>query len=334
MNHTTQRVCIGQRVPPCTPLPDANLHSRAGRDTDTTVTSGDGHAFAVHRTGSGTPILLLHDMAATQRAWDPVREALSWSNAVCTWDARGHGAARGTPESAVPTLGLLAADLDAALAACAPDAAVLVGHGLGALTILEYLRNYDGGRVSGVVLVDQSPRMLTVPDWRLGLCGGFREADALEFEARIRADFAEAWLSLHAHGADAGSHARHGELPRRPLRELATGSMLALWRSMLSRDYRVDLATLPVPLLAVLGGGSNLYDAALLGRWFEASVPQAEIVRYPKADHAPHAASPARFARDVAAFAARCEPVARHSAARAADRAGGVPFVPAAQAAA
>jgi hypothetical protein len=89
-----------------------------------------------------------------------------------------------------------------------------------------------------------------------------------------------------------------------------------------------------VPLLAVLGGGSNLYDAALLGRWFEASVPNAEVVRYPKADHAPHAAAPARFARDVAAFAARRATVARHPAVRTASHAGGRPFVPAAHAAA
>jgi len=305
-----------------------------GCSADTLVMSGDGHAFSVHRTGSGAPILLLHDMAATQRAWDPVREALSWSNAVCTWDARGHGFARGTPESAVPTLGLLAADLDAALDACVPEAAVLVGHGLGALTILEYLRDYDGARVSGVVLVDQSPRMLTGPDWRLGLFGGFREGDALELEARIRADFAGAWLSLQARGEDAGPRACQCEPPRQALRELATGSMLALWRSMVGRDYRVDLATLRVPLLAVLGGGSNLYDAALLGRWMEASVPHAEVVRYPKADHAPHAAAPARFARDVAAFAARWEPVARHAAERAALHVGGRQQVPAAQAAA
>jgi non-heme chloroperoxidase len=314
MNHSTQCGVIGRGTGPFTPLPGDDGHSRAGCGAETTVTSGDGHAFVVRRTGSGTPILLLHDMAATQHAWDPVREALSWSNAVCTWDARGHGAARGTLESAVPTLGLLAADLDAALAACTPDAAVLVGHGLGALTILEYLRNYDDGCVSGVVLVDQSPRMLTVPDWRLGLFGGFREGDALEFEARIRADFAEAWLSLQAHGADAGSHVHHDEPPHRSLRELATGSMLALWRSMIGRDYRVDLATLRVPLLAVLGGGSNLYDAAELGRWFEAFVPHVQVVRYPKADHAPHSAAPAHFARDVAAFAAHWEQVAQAAA--------------------
>ena len=333
MNHSTQRGFIGQRAGPGAPLPGCKLHSRVGRGADTTVTSGDGHAFVVRRTGSGAPILLLHDMAATQRAWEPVREALSWSNAVCTWDARGHGGARGTPESAVPTLGLLAADLDAALAACAAPAAVLVGHGLGALTILEYLRNYDHGRVSGVVLVDQSPRMLTAPEWRLGLFGGFRERDALEFDARLRGDFAEAWLSLQAHGAGSGAFPRDDERPGRALRELATGSMLALWHSMIGRDYRADIAALPVPLLVVLGDDSTLYDAALLGRWFEAAVPDAEVVRYPNAAHAPQAAAPGRFARDVAAFAAR-PAAARHPASRAALPAGGDPFVPTARAAA
>ena len=271
----------------------------------------------MRRTGSGTPILLLHDMAETQHAWDPIRVALSWSNAVCTWDARGHGASRGTPECAVPTLDLLAADLDAAITACAPERTVLVGHGLGALTILEYLRNYDAARVSRVVMVDQSPRMLTGPEWPLGLFGGFRAVDALEFEAHIRGDFADAWLSLQVRGLDARSpadgavHHRQLESQRSDLRALATGSMLALWRSMIGRDYRVDLATLRVPLLAVLGGDSNLYDAAQLGHWFQSSVPDAQVIRYAMVDHAPHAAAPARFARDVATFAARSEPAPR-----------------------
>ena len=237
----------------------------------------------------------------------------TWSNTVCTWDARGHGASRGTPESGVPTLDLLAADLDAAVTACAPDDAVLVGHGLGALTVLEYLRNYGDERVSGAVLVDQSPRMLTMPDWSLGLFGGFPAGDEMGFESRIRADFAGAWSALQARAAaavvhgDAGAHSRHGE-SHPDWGGLAAGSMLALWRSMTCRDYRADLAALRLPLLVVLGGGS-LYDTEQLGRWFHAAVPFAKVVRYLKADHAPHVAAPARFARDVAAFAVPREAV-------------------------
>ena len=202
-------------------------------------------------------------MAETQGAWDAVRGTLSWSNTVCTWDARGHGASRGTPESAVPTLDLLAADLDAAVTACAPEGAVLVGHGLGALTVLEYLRNYGDERVSGAVLVDQSPRMLTMPDWSLGLFGGFPAGDEMGFESRIRADFAGAWSALQARAAaaavhaDAGTHSRHGE-SHPDLGGLAAGSMLALWRSMTGRDYRADLAALRLPLLVVLGRRQSL----------------------------------------------------------------------------
>jgi pimeloyl-ACP methyl ester carboxylesterase len=183
---------------------------------------------------------------------------------------------------------------------------------MGALTILEFLRNYGPGHVSRVVLVDQSPRMLTAPDWPLALFGGFRTTDSLEFESQIRADATDAWLALQARGhvACVESVPQGREYGAR--HPLATGSMLALWRSMIARDYRADLAALQVPLLAVLGSDSNLYDAALLGRWFQQNVPGAQVASYPKAGHAPHAASPARFARDVAAFAAQRTPPSRN----------------------
>ena len=331
MNHDAQHGFAGLAEGPCIPVRRENVDSRAASYPETTVTSCDGHAFVMRRTGKGAPILLLHDMAETQRAWEPIRHVLSWSNTVGTWDARGHGTSRGTPESGVPTLGLLAADLDAAITACAPDCPVLVGHGLGALTILEYLRNYDPGRVSRVILVDQSPRMLAAPDWQLGLFSGFLAADAREFEAQIRANFADAWLSLQARGCDAEARAEHEshtgqqESLRRNLRQLASGSMLALWRSMLDRDYRADLARLQVPLLAVLGGGRNLYDCAQLGRWFLSFVPGAQVIRYPKADHAPCAGAPARFARDVVAFAALRSPLTRHHIAVVAAKGAGAP---------
>jgi non-heme chloroperoxidase len=294
------------------------MNDNAQCGAETTVTSCDGHTFVMRRTGKDAPILMLHDMAATQCAWDPIRHLLSWPNAVCTWDARGHGMSRGTPESAVPTMGLLAADLDAAIRSCGPERPMLVGHGLGALTILEYLRDYDPGRVSRVVLVDQTPRMLAAPDWEHGLFGRFDDSDAREFEAHIRVNFADAWISLLARGQVTGVqggsdlHGCREEPLRRKLSQLSGGSMLALWRSMIGRDYCADLTTLPVPLLAVLGGDSNLYDSAGLGRWFQESVPRAHVIRYPNADHAPHIAAPARFARDVADFAARGSQVKPH----------------------
>ncbi len=312
MNNNEQRGFASVRAEPCVPVRVDRADARAAGGSEATITACDGHAFVIRRTPVGAPILMLHDMVATQQAWDPVRAALPPSCAVCTWDARGHGDSRGSPESAVPTLGLLAADLDAAIAAYAHEAPVLVGHGLGALTILEYLRNYGPGRVSRVVLVDQSPRMLTAPDWPLALFGGFRATDSLEFESQIRADCASAWRAMQARGRGTGVESVPLGRQQGGRQPLATGSMLALWRSMIARDYRADLAVLQVPLLAVLGANSNLYDAALLGRWFQQNVPGAQVASYPKAGHAPHAANPARFARDIAAFAAQRTPPSRN----------------------
>ena len=82
--------------------------------------------------------------------------------------------------------------------------------------------------------------------------------------------------------------------------------MLPLWKSVAHKDYRDDVAALRVPLMAVLGGASNLYDAVRLSRWYAEAVPHAQVLRYDGADHAPHLAAPARFARDLAAFARRC----------------------------
>ena len=329
MNLNAQCGFVGLRADPCIPPPIDRANSWINPGTEIAITSCDGHAFAMRRTGTGAPILLLHDMAATQRAWDPIRDALSWSNAVCTWDARGHGASRGTPECAVPTLDLLAADLDAAITACAPEPVVLVGHGLGALTILEYLRNYDAGHVSRVVLVDQSPCMLAGPGMASSVCSA-GSAPSMRWSSR---DISAATSPLpgcrcRREVIDAGSvadeAAHRGQLESRcfDLRALAPGSMLALWRSMVMRDYRVELATLQVPLLAVLGGDSNFYDAARLGEWFQSSVPDAQVIRYAMVDHAPHTSVPARFARDVAAFAARSKPVPRHPFAAGVPRSG------------
>ena len=277
--NNTQCGFSGQWAGPGITLPIDFAPARGRNGAEVTVTSCDGHAFVVRRSGHGAPVFLLHDMAETQGAWDAVRGTLSWSNTVCTWDARGHGTSRGTPESAVPTLDLLAADLDAAVTACAPEGAVLVGHGLGALTVLEYLRNYGDERVSGAVLVDQSPRMLTMPDWSLGLFGGFPAGDEMGFESRIRADFAGAWSALQARAAAAAVHAerRHTFTARRiapglgrTCRRLDAGALAQHDGSRLSRRPRC---------VEVAAAGRARRRQSLRHRAVGALVPRGRAIR-------------------------------------------------------
>jgi non-heme chloroperoxidase len=286
--------------------------------------------LVVHSNGEGPPIVLLHGLTASHHEWSALRMALAQDHTCIAWDAQGHGTHQVC--SASPSIADLARDLATVVASLAPRKPVVVGHSVGALTVFEFLRRFGADAFAGVVLVDQTPRMLTGPDWELGLYSGFTPADNLVFEWQMRRDPAEAYLRLLASGFNAHAQAEYEadalsvQRARERLRKMPAavigdpsrcalpdsplgrpgGLMLPLWKSFAHKDYRDEAAALTVPVLVVLGGASNLYDAGRLGRWYSAAIPHAYVVRYEGADHAPHLAVPARFARDVAEFAGRC----------------------------
>ncbi|MEO8755985.1 MAG: alpha/beta hydrolase [Casimicrobiaceae bacterium] len=266
--------------------------------------------LVVHSAGEGPPIILLHGLTASHHEWSALKMALAQDHTCITWDAHGHGMHQVC--SASPSIADLARDLATVVASLAPRKPVVVGHSVGAITVFEFLRRFGGDAFAGVVLVDQSPRMLTGPDWELGLYSGFTPADNLVFEWQMRRDPAEAYLRLLASGFNARAQAEYEaddlcvQRARERLRKMHATLLLPLWKSFAHKDYRDEAAALTVPVLVVLGGASNLYDAGRLGRWYSAAIPHAHVVRYEGADHAPHLAVPARFARDVAEFAARC----------------------------
>ena len=266
--------------------------------------------LVVHSAGDGPPIVLLHGLASTHHEWAELKTALARDYSCISWDAHGHGIHRvGT---ASPSIADLARDLASVVASLAPRKPIVIGHSVGAITILEFVRRFGAESLQRIVLVDQSPRMLTGPDWEFGVYSGFTAADNRVFEWQMHRDPAEAYLRLLANGCNARAHAEYEtnaesvQRMRHRLRRSHAALMLPLWKSFAHKDYRDEVAALEVPLLVVLGGASNLYDAVRLCRWFADVVPHARVVRYAGADHAPHLAAPARFARDVAAFAGRC----------------------------
>ena len=266
--------------------------------------------LVVHSAGEGPPIVLLHGLTSSHHAWSGHKMALAQDYTCITWDAHGHGTHQVC--SASPSIADLARDLATVVATLAPRKPVVVGHCLGAVTIFEFLRRFGADAFAGVVLVDQTPRMLTGPDWELGIYSGFTPADNLVFEWQMRRDPAEAYLRLLASGFNARAQAEYeADAPsvqraRERLRQMHAALLVPLWKSFAHKDYRDEAAALTVPLMVVLGGASNLYDATRLGRWYCEAVPHAQVVRYEGADHTPHLVLPARFARDVAAFAAQC----------------------------
>ena len=164
-------------------------------------TAGDGQLVPVCVLGNGPPLVLVHGVGCSHRDWLPVARRLARRHCVLAWDARGHGACR--PVRGSITLARLAGDLAEMLDYFGLDYPVLVGHSMGALTLMQYLHTYGTQRVAAVALIDQSPRIVTDEQWRLGLFGGCSAAMLSGLIAGARQDFAE--TLLHEFGAWGGA---------------------------------------------------------------------------------------------------------------------------------
>ena len=268
--------------------------------------ASDGIELAVTIAGSGPPLILLHGWTSSRAAWAPLLPLLAARHQLICPDARGHGDSRLAPDSR-PDVARLAADLRELLGHLGLDRVVVAGHSMGALTLWQYVRDYGCGRLAGAVIIDQSPRLMTDGDWRLGICGDFdrRRAEALEQE--LADDFAEGVLRLIAHGLNA--RARHGygrdtrgwQAMRAALRELEPAPLISIWRSLLAADYRDLQPRMEVPVWLAWGAESNFYSLDV-ARYLVDRLPDRRLSVYEGADHAPHLAAPDRFVTDLLAF--------------------------------
>ncbi|UGT40589.1 alpha/beta hydrolase [Nocardia yamanashiensis] len=140
-----------------------------------TVSADDGTPIAVREFGTpGAPLTVVfaHGHCLRTESWELLREHLHrhWGDAnhLVFYDHRGHGDS-GAADPATYTIEQLALDLDAVLRAVAPTGpVVLVGHSMGAMTILAYARLFPetiGSRVIGVGLIAGAANSVT----RVGL---------------------------------------------------------------------------------------------------------------------------------------------------------------------
>ncbi len=269
----------------------------------------DGQPIPVRVMGQGAPVVLVHGLGCSHRHWLPIAKRIAARHCCYAWDARGHGHCR--PQTAAPiTLARLARDLQQLLDHFRLERAALVGHSMGALTVLQYLADHGTARVAALALVDQSPRIVTDDEWRCGLFGGCSAEMLGGLIAGARKDLAA--TVVHEVEVAAGAWAARrlaensplGRLLRHWLQHVDTATLLDLAESLAAADFRPVLARLDAPLLVVLGGRSAHYARVPLGAWYSATVPHASVAVYPLSGHSPHVAEPVRFAKDLERFLA------------------------------
>lgn len=261
-----------------------------------------------HLAQGARPVVLLHGLGCTHRHWAPVARRLARAHPVLAWSARGHGPARPAPGHAL-SLQRLGHDLAQLISHFGLQQPVLVGHSMGAMTVLQYLQDHGASALAAACLVDQSPRVVTDGDWPLGLWGSCSAETLRGLIAQARDDLPG--MVLREAQAAAATRwlgralAPEGLLGRRLagwLRRKQVAPVLDLCDSLVAADFRPTLARLNLPLLVVLGGRSGHYQRVPLADYYRRTVPGVELRTYEHSGHSPHVAEPQRFARDLLAF--------------------------------
>ncbi len=262
----------------------------------------DGLRIPLRVTGKGPALVMIHGWTARQQDWLPLVERFKDRYTCHVWEARPH-----QPDAPDPTIERMARDLHNLLDALQLDRPMLIGHSMGALTTWEYLRQFGDGRLSSLCLIDQSPRLLTGPDWDRGLYGHYTERHDAEFVANLRINLADevaALIRRSRHAADSPLAEMMIESRRQFLSTVAPEPWITAWRSLVVKDYRDVLPSIGVPTFLAYGGSGTFYGQRVAD-YVHANIRNSEMKMYQSAAHSPHLESLPDFTRDFLDFAGR-----------------------------
>ncbi len=130
------------------------------------ITTDDGvwlH-YSEHGDPKGRPVVLIAGFLAAATSWKYQQGALADAGyRVLSLDRRGHGRSE-RPDHGT-TMNRHGADIAALLDRLDLTNAVLVGASMGGNAIWSYVASFGTELVDGIVIVDQTPRMLAAADW-------------------------------------------------------------------------------------------------------------------------------------------------------------------------
>ncbi len=249
-----------------------------------TFRTSDDVTLAYTDEGEGRPVVLVHGYTAPAAAWaltvDALREA---GYRAIAFDRRAHG------ESETPThgqrmarhgrdLGELLAHLDL------DDDAVVVGASMGGNTVWAYVDQFGPARLRGVVIVDQTPKMLNVDGWEHGFYG-YGAANALTLFANGVPDDGNGRTVDRSRAAMDRLVERLGGPPA--FRNPSAPETLPLLVDHALQDWRDVVRRFPRPLLMLAGRDSQLWPC----EHAEAAVAETPMGRALVIEGAGHAIS-------------------------------------------
>lgn len=239
-------------------------------------------------------LLLVPGLAMTSAYFDEVATDLSQDHEVVTVDLPGHGDA---PDPAPGwTIDDAARDVRAVVDRLELRDVTLVGWSLGAGVAWTYLDLFGTDRVSRLVSVEMSPRILADGDWPHAAFGGLDAAGAIHTQRALWTDPHGFLDDLVRRSFAAGSTPDPALLERlvAETRRCSTVAVLALWLDVLTRDWREQLTTTTLPTLLVHGARSQVYPTDV-GGWLRGAMPDARLETFTRSGHLPFLEEPGKF---------------------------------------
>lgn len=204
---------------------------------------------------SGRPVVLLAGFKAPATSWMYQVGALAGAGySVLSVDLRGHGNAD-RPTARV-TMERRGQDVEQVLEALDLSEVLVVGGSMGGNTIWSHLSQFDAQRIAGILIVDQTPKMLNTSDWSHGYYG--------YDESNVDTYFAQT-IPPTGHGTPVWKRGRRLLRLLKAMkgvdRELSRGE-LALLADHAKADWRPVIEGTDVPVLFVAGAQSEHWPAS------------------------------------------------------------------------
>lgn len=268
------------------------------------INAADSTSLFVSDWGDPTrqPVLLVHAWGLNGDMWSAqVPELAEAGFRPVTYDQRGHGRSGRTP--AGYGLDDLADDLAAVICDLELRGLILVGHSMGAQTVIRYLTRHGSERVAGIVLSAPAAPMLLLADDNPG--GGTESVFATQRQAMTTdiGAFADATPAADYFGSASRVSPALADWTRRQIIDTPLRVLTETHKAFTRADLRTELATITLPTLILHGSEDKSTPLPMTGKPTAALIPGSRLVVFDGFGHGLYTSVAPRYNAEIISFA-------------------------------
>ncbi len=261
----------------------------------------DGLVLDVDRFGSGPTMIIMHGWANSNMHWQPTLDRLKVNFNCVFWNARMHSTNKNI------SISQMAADLRMVIGELELSNIIMVAHSMSVAVCLEYISIYGQDDFSKLVLIDQSPKIITDESWGLGLYGDYSKDSNNTFLLNLKNDFVNTAMKLGLSDRSwtdeqicflKGTEIYKAR--RAAVQQLNVDSWIAIWKDFADKDYRNMLNKITTPTFLAYGQ-LCMYYGEKVAEYMNDVIPESKLKLYASA-HYPQIDCINEFIEDVVNF--------------------------------